>query len=388
MADKEINPMNPNMIDDDDDDGPSRRIASNFNPSNLAMMEPNMPSFTNGPSFGNNSMMQSAVQAKQAAALAVPPPSARYVWKLKEIPTLPDLLPLERSAVFVENVTTQEVAKRISEILHSRSIEATYNDEKAKVKCVTEDGVEFRVRLYRGRGNFSHGIIAEVQRRFGASSNFQCEINAILDAVQGKKTIKAPTKTSIPMPPAEISDEEDDYEPDDGSSAMRMVFTMLNAPSPDSTYLGLQTLMSLTDRNKIGEDTARKVSNKLMQIDSVVGGKVLGILLENGEEETFKVRAMAMTILANALNSMTVDLDAWIKEQLRPLLLDELKNAEKHPRVAFQAARCVERLLKYKEQISDFQVALEVAQKTGASRHAGLERQVKKCLDIISGNRD
>jgi len=146
--------------------------------------------------------------------------------------------------------------------------------------------------------------------------------------------------------------------------------------------------MSLTDRNKIGEDTARKVSNKLMQIDSVVGGKVLGILLENGEEETFKVRAMAMTILANALNSMTVDLDAWIKEQLRPLLLDELKNAEKHPRVAFQAARCVERLLKYKEQISDFQVALEVAQKTGASRHAGLERQVKKCLDIISGNRD
>merc|ERR1712003_544115 len=296
-------------------------------------------------------------------------------------------LPLERSAVFVENVTTQEVAKRISEILHERSIEATYNDEKAKVKCVTEEGVEFRVRLYRGRGNFARGIIAEVQRRFGASSNFQTEINAILDAVQGKKTIKAPAKSTISMLPAEISDEEDDYEPDDGSSAMRMVFTMLNAPSPDSTYLGLQTLMSLTNSNKIGIDTARKVSNKLMQIDSVVGGKVLGILLDNREEETFKIRAMAMSILANALNNMTVGLEPWIKEQIRPLLLDELKHAEKHPRVAFQAARCVERLLKYNEQISDYQVALEEAQKTGASRHAALERQAKKCLDSISGYR-
>merc|ERR1711982_43520 len=97
---------------------------------------------------------------------------------------------------------------------------------------------------------------------------------------------------------------------------------------------GLQTLMSLTDSNKIGQETATKVSNKLMQIDSVVGGNVLGILIENKEEETFKVRAMAMTILANALKNMTVGLEQWIKEQIRPLLLDELKQSEKHPRVA------------------------------------------------------
>lgn len=364
--------MNPNMIDDDDDDGPSRRIANNFNPSNLAMMNNTMPTFANH--------MQTAVAAKQAAALN-PSTSSRYVWALKEIPTLPDLLPLERSAVFVEHAGTQELAKRISEVLHERSIEATYNDDKAKVKCVTEEGVEFRIRLYRGRGNFGHGIIAEVQRRFGSSSNFQTEINAILDAVQGKKITKAPTKSKIPLPPAVIHDEDDDYQPDDGSSAMKMVFTMLNAPSPDSTYLGLQTLMSLTDSSKIGEVTARNVSNKLMKIDSIVGGKVLGILLDNSEEETFKVRTMALTILANALSSMSAPLAPWIKEQIRPLLLSELKQADKAPRNAFQAARCVERLITYNEQISDFQVALEDALKTGTSRHAGLERQAKKCLD-------
>lgn len=387
MSDKKFNQIT-NMHDDDDDDGPSRRIRNDFNPDNHAMMETNVRSFANAMSgLQNSSMMQSAVQSKQGVALPVSSALSRYVWKLNDVPTLPDLLPLERSAVFVENVSTQEVARRISDTLHERSIEATYNDEKAKVKCVTEEGVEFRVRLYRGRGNFSHGIIAEVQRRFGASSNFQTEINAILDAVQGKKNIIGVSKSNIPMPPTVVSDDEDDYEPDDGTSAMRMVFTMLNAPSPDSTYLGLQTLMSLTDCNKIGKGTARNVSNKLMLVDSVVGGKVLGILLDKGDEETFKVRAMAMTILANSLNSMSVTLEPWIKEQIRPLLLDELKNADKHPRVAFQAARCVERLLTYDEQISDYQVALEDAQKTGASRHAGLERQAKKCLEKISGVR-
>lgn len=292
----------------------------------------------------------------------------RFVWKLYEIPTLPDLLPLDRNAVFVEDVSAPDVAKRISDVLHERSIEASYNNEKAKVKCSTEDGVEFRVRLYRGRGKFSNGIIAEVQQRFGASINFQTDVDAILDAVQGEKVPKAPSGSRIPMPPPNIPDVLDDYEQDDGSSAMKMVSTMLKTPYPDSTYLGLQTLLSLTDVSKIGKTTARNVSNKLMQLDSAVGVRVLAILRNRSmEDEPFKLRSMAMTILENAMSSITIDLDSRMAEQIRPILHDEIKDADQNPRLALRASRCSSRLISFNEPKSDSQVSLGETKTIGAT---------------------
>lgn len=306
--------------------------------------------------------------------------SEPFIWKLVNIPVLPEFHPVEQTAIFIQRTVPSLISARISKILRERSIEATYEDDKAKVKCVTEEGVDFRIRLYRGRGEYSHGIIVEVQRRFGFSTVFHNETQAILDAAKGKATLP-PVSSSLPLPV--VSDAEDDYEPEEGSSALDMVSKMLSHPGYDSTYLGLQTLSSLTDSSKIGSTTARNVSNSLMRLDNVVGEKVLAIILDKQDEDMFKLRSIAMTILANTMHTAELKIPNAIKEHVRPVLIKELQQAERNPRLAVQAARCVECLLLDDESPGDFSDALNTALEAGMARHAALQRQVQKCLDKI-----
>lgn len=309
------------------------------------------------------------------------PPIKRIVWKLSVVPELPEFHPLEQRAVFVPHADPSEISARISAILHERSIEAVYDDDKAKVKCVTEEGVDFRIRLYTGRGEYHHGIIVEVQRRFGFSNSFHNETQAILDAAVGK-TPPPPVSSSLPLPPPVVSDaEEDDYDPADGASALDMVAKMLNHPGYDSTYLGLQTLSSLTDSSKIGNTTARKVANALMQIDNQVGNKVLSIILDSKDDEMYKLRTLAMTILANVMHTVEFKIPQVVLDQIRPVLVRELKSANQNPRLAVQAARCVECLLPADEHGGDLYDALQVAEEAGMARHSGLQRQAQACLE-------
>lgn len=120
-----------------------------------------------------------------------------FLWTLSSVPTLPEFHSLERTAVFVPTTIPSDVSSRISVILRERSIEAQYDDAKAKVKCTTAEGVDFRIRLYRGRGRYSHGIIVEVQRRFGTSLVFHNDTISILDgAVDG--TFFPPMRNGVP----------------------------------------------------------------------------------------------------------------------------------------------------------------------------------------------
>ena len=70
---------------------------------------------------------------------------------------------------------------------------------KAKAKCVSKDNVEFNVRLFKGKNQFDHGVIVEVQRRQGFSVFYHRDAVAILDAAEGKEPIGAgcgPTERS------------------------------------------------------------------------------------------------------------------------------------------------------------------------------------------------
>jgi hypothetical protein len=174
----------------------------------------------------------------------------KFVWNLSSVPTLPEFHPLERTAVFVPNTPASIIAQRLSVVMRERSIESTYDNDKAKVKCVTTDGVDFRIRLYRGRNHYSHGIIVEVQRRFGSSLHVHSDTKAILDAAEGRAPPSPPASIPNRMALPEVSDDEDDdYDvpPPSGSSSLGMVSKMLSLPGFDAQYLGLQTLSSLVD---------------------------------------------------------------------------------------------------------------------------------------------
>lgn len=135
----------------------------------------------------------------EASDAGIAPKSASVVgqWNIKEeeVTTLPERHPLERTAVFVPHSEAREVATRAAEALAERCSSAVYDNAKAKATCQSRDGVGFRVRMYRGRGKFNHGVIVEVQRWDGFSPSFHMDALAILDAVEGKK------KTTLPNLP-------------------------------------------------------------------------------------------------------------------------------------------------------------------------------------------
>ena len=55
------------------------------------------------------------------------------------------------------------------------------------MSCTSSDGVDFRVQLYRGKAEFHHGVIVEVQRREGFSLNFHLDTAlAILGEAKGR----------------------------------------------------------------------------------------------------------------------------------------------------------------------------------------------------------
>jgi len=115
----------------------------------------------------------------------------------------PDFYPLEQTATFVPHCKPSEVASRVADFLLERNVNATFNGLKAKAKCVSKDNVEFNVRLYKGQKQFDHGVIVEVQRRYGFSVYYHRDAIGILDAAEGKVPLEPLEEPSFHFPEAE-----------------------------------------------------------------------------------------------------------------------------------------------------------------------------------------
>jgi hypothetical protein len=332
------------------------------------------------------------------SVVAEPPKKTvkRGIWKLRVVPDLPELYVLERTAVFVPHSNPEDVSMRISEVLRERSIEATYDDEPAKAKCLTADGVDFRVRLFRGRGSYSHGIIVEVQRRCGTSNVFFEETTAILDAAEDKVPMPPPpvlakssTSNALPLlkESGSMDQQEQESSPLHPSSSLDMVSKMLNHRGYDTKHLALQMLVSLTDASKIGAKTAQCVSTEFLKLDDAneVASSVLSLILDKkvDDEDMAKLRALAFQATANAFQAVNGEVSPILKEQFRCVVVDELREAKNTPRNALQAARIAE-LLVPEDTGSDLHNALETAVEVGATRHAALQRQAQLCLDKLN----
>jgi hypothetical protein len=387
----------------DDYDDTSRRVQHAFNPSPMIhtapVVQPKLPSTRLAPTPLYQPQQQQQQQQRE--------PAPAFRWRLSDIPTLAEYHRVERTAVLVDYAAENPslVTGRISDVLRDRSIEAEYDNDKAKVKCMTPDGVDFRIRLYRGRGQYSHGIIVEVQRRFGTSINFLAETRAILDAAQGHIPSPPPLLSNVsagntaPLPM--VTETEDDYiePPPTGAASLEMVNKMLQHQTPDTHYLALQTLLSLTDMNKMGLGTARGVSAELLRPDNETGARLFAFMSNKSSAEAssssssssqqefqdvFHLRVMALTVLANAVQATRGHMDAGVLEQIRPVLIQELKTADSNPRSAQIAARCFEYLRLVSSADMELRSALETARKAGEVRHVGLMHQAQLCLDAMS----
>lgn len=309
-------PLNVSLVDDDDIGEETTRRVGGFTP----MAQPAVFDFTAPPSLAPPSFATVQTVLTKTAPARAP----QHGWTLNEAPTLPEFHPLERTAVFCPHSNSSTISQRVSNVLSELSIQAEFKGNEAD--CLTQDNVEFSVFLYRGKKQYSHGIIVEVQRIYGNSMNFINDTRTILDAAEcSVEPPKKKLKKTATIPLVE-DDDDDDFEV--SSSSLAFVRTMFKN---NVKLLALETLSSMTDANKMGAKTARATSQQLLSSD--LAGMILEILLQ-GNDEKSEVTMQAMIVLSNVAQEAALPM-----KQVKPILLSKLRG--KNTQLAYLAAKCI-----------------------------------------------
>lgn len=199
------------------------------------------------------------VQTFSAKPTALPPSNA--------IPALPSFThPIDHNAAFCPHVAEPSmILDRLVPVLDSQFIDfSSLQEEENKIKCTTMDGVEFRIFLWKGKQQFSHGMIVEVQRRSGNTWGFDVLAKQLLDAAQGKPvdTTAMDACCCPPPPPMPSSQQQEE-------ANLGFVKTLMGL----NPQLALQTLSSMV--SKMGEATARSASKQLLGSELELGNQVL-----------------------------------------------------------------------------------------------------------------
>ena len=368
-------------------------------------------------------LMPSGLPNKSLPSIAIVESQDHYGWTFDDVPTLPEFHKLEQTAVLVPSVVVPEVASRVCDVLRSRSVEATFDNLKAKAKCVTEDGVEFRIRFYRGRDKFCDGLIVEVQRRFGYSASFHEIVFSILDAAEGKPlmsqefNLKLPDKL-IPQMSDEGDDEFETYASKSKtfSGSYSITSDMLkHSRTVDANFFALEALSRLTNPSKIGKATAFSVSRKILSADADDDSLrvILSLLVEkklyiagsvnssiSDAVDIRDQRILAMIILCNVVQVAVkfgppTSLKAQstvLSEGIIPVLVDEIRSAETNPRMAVFAALCLEALASSGMEMAASGLqnrvleALHVAREFGRRGNDHLFKATASCMNMLEAN--
>jgi len=290
--------------------------------------------------------------------------NSKGIWKLPEgsVKPVPACYPLERSSTFVDNSCPSKIAARISDCLHHLSIAASYHNTKAKAKCRTVEGVEFRVRLFSGKGMFAHGIIVEVQRRSSFSLGFHNECCSILDSAEDCESEVVDALPPIALFPP-INDNADLT--GKGNDGLVLVETLFDRNDIESNILGMQFLCTLTDSSRSGSENAMR--NSLNALFCEDASRIFHVVISlvrhglfpgwedvSGKEKFLEhLRDLALRVFTNAVGVLA-DNDAlgealaenpWVINHFLGSLLCELNNAQTKPNEASLAAKCLRHIL-------------------------------------------
>jgi hypothetical protein len=337
------------------------------------------------------------------------------LWNVKceDLEMVPLDFPLERTNREIMGETASVVSSRISNALRCLSIEADYDDKKAKAKCKSSDLVSFRIRLYSG-GEEGQPVVVEVQRRCGSAYSFMRSCRAILNSAEGKGVEEALGMKKVPpfmkkpigqmkclqsvIPKNENVDEVVIAELD-------CVMEMLRSKERESNILGLENLCSITDPLKTVPVVAIRVSKCVVLGDEKydVREEIRALTErdvftpEDGPSEHAEhLRHLSLAAFANALSTCSkhgclaeaVKDQKWFADHLIPLLLDELKRAPLSTCIAYRAASCLYSLIECSvEARIIFEKgggvnALEKAHEVGLGSHELLANETLRCLKL------
>jgi hypothetical protein len=338
------------------------------------------------------------------------------LWNVKceDLEMVPLDFPLERTHREIQDTKASVVSSRIANALRCLSIEAEYDDEKAKAKCKSSDLVYFRIRLYSG-GENGQPVVVEVQRRCGSASSFMHSCRAILNSAEGKGVEGALAMKKVPpfmkkpigqMRCLQSVIPKDENVEEVSIAELDCVMNMLRSKQRDSNVLGLENLCCITDPVKTKPLVAIRVSKCVVLGDEKYDVREeIRALTERDvfDPEEFNskhaehLRHLSLAVFANALStcsndgclSTAVKEQRWFEDHLIPLLIDELKRAPLSACIAYRAASCIHSLLVCSDvarlilEKNGGVEALGKAYKFGVGSHELLASETLRCLKVI-----
>jgi hypothetical protein len=341
-------------------------------------------------------------------------------WKVSTLDQVPLDFPLERTRREIHNVSSSEVAERISTTLRLLSVEAEFDDENAKAKCKTSDMVSFRIRLFAG-GEDGLPVIVEIQRRSGSSNCFMRVCKKILDGAEGAvvKAESVPSRKVVPpfLAKGPVSGmkclKDAALKRDPHAEASRGINTsldLLRSKNKDVNVLGLENLCNISDPLKTLPDIA------LVACKAVIVGEhsleireEIGVMLqkdaflpeefeEDAMRELFdKCRHLALVLLSNVLVLTSKDgclasaitSDKWFADFLIPSLLDEVKCFEASMNNAYEAAcglTCIASCSEFAQRVMEEHAAVEdlrAAHLHARKHHVLLANETERTLKAL-----
>jgi len=348
--------------------------------------------------------------------------SASWNVKDEDLEMVPVDFPLERTHREIRSNAT-EVAQRIATSLQRLSIDAEYDDEKAKAKCKTVECVKFRIRLYAS-GENRQPVVVEVQRRAGSTSNFMRSCRAVLDAAEGTvvTVASAAPKARMPgkFPPpmkslgamkclqkVEIRGPSPEEE---AAMAFGSAAALCKSGKHDSVILGLQSLCSLTDPVKASPKVSTQVSKWVLLGHDTYSTReditsILSTVVDEDDEELAVLfeqqKHFALMALANALDMLckdgslagAVSKHSWFETALVPALLAAVKLAEGSASNAYAATRGIYSMLSCADaaalrviEENNGMETIKMAHHVGLQTHDLLAKEAGRCLESVKGS--
>lgn len=360
-------------------------------------------------------------------------------WTVKQIPPNPPY-PLERTHEILHHTSPSTIANRIASCLRDQSIGAVYDDENAICIAETSDLTKFYVRLFGcgGEEEDDGAVLVEVQRRCGSCPTFHDAARIVLAAARGLPTdgrtdnnMTSSKPRSLPASLTDragefgctskrccsknnIEDAEDDIEQNMVLADLECVNCLLHKERLDAHLLALESLRFLTDAQSTGVDTAIAAAKAIISDDAAaeIRDAVLSLVvhgsLDTNESQSphdcdidvnfsHALREHALAVLANSIGQLAKrgskdEPPVVLSEsnELLGVLAEDVANADKKPNDAYEASRCMNKLLeasdaaKLDAKAQGVLTLITAMQRSGVCRHAKMERELNAAAESLS----
>jgi hypothetical protein len=315
---------------------------------------------------------QKVLSAKQST------PVSSQAWNVDEqLPALQADYVLERTNVYVNNSTSQEVADRISKSLKTESISSRVSEEKKNsLEAESSQGLKFVVSLFADDAS----VVVEVQRLEGCSFEFRQACKAVCRSAKGQAA--GPPKKSFGIPSC-VPRETAEQQAKRFRSGLEAALSLIKSDRLDSQLMGFESM--------------EKLSASPNTASSLLEGDCLDILMERcdevestsdiEEQHSRLMRRRVFTILANGLSACkNIPLELACESFVRKLLLC-LSNSQEEPHEACQAARCLQALSSSDasmQALLNELNATSVLSSAEGCNHLALEQESRKLTMILS----